>query len=114
MNVASIQFSSKYRCRGHKSFLYLHQHKIFPCVLAPNPPQIRGGPRRISKFFIPTDTSLFVIDRGEKRAAWVDEDEDNSLVELAKGNRNKKLRGEGELTGGQLEIKLRTQVRFST
>lgn len=55
------------------------------------------------------DTSLFVIDRGEKRPAWQDEDEDNALVELARGNRNKKLRGEGELTGGQLEDKLRTQ-----
>jgi len=55
------------------------------------------------------DTSLFVIDRGEKRAAWVDEDEDNAVVQLAKGNRNKKLRSEGVLTGGQLEDKLRSQ-----
>ena len=59
------------------------------------------------------DDALFVIDRGEKRAVWSDEEECDREINLGDRNITKKLRtGDGDtMSGRQLEVKLRSQVR---
>ena len=58
------------------------------------------------------DDALFVIDRGEKRAVWSDEEECDREISLGDRNITKKLRtGDGDtMSGRQLEVKLRSQV----
>lgn len=59
------------------------------------------------------DDALFVIDRGEKRAVWSDEEECDREISLGDRNITKKLRtGDGDtMSGRQLEVKLRSQFK---
>ena len=56
--------------------------------------------------------ALFVIDRGEKRPVWSDDEECDREISLGDKNIAKKLRtGDSDtISGRQLEEKLRSQV----
>ena len=61
---------------------------------------------------VPAGDALFVIDRGEKRAVWSDDEECDREISLGDKNITKKLKtGDSDtISGRQLEHKLRSQV----